>query len=330
MISFQRMSEKFDREQFFKASAIYGAGLAALLLLPDNPYVLKYSGPIKSLQGKEYLSEQSLIRMLNALEATSHPFLGKIVRGVKALHVAQNRPGEFPDWIDERSFPFAIVRDNTNDSFVSFTFAKESDEANGFMIVNYGTGKPQETVEKLFVGMKLGLAYNPDRANPLIAAFLLAKEYLTLLHGISANEEFYDITKKMFPDIQIVDPLGNQISDRVKQKAIGRRLLSNNLENESGAVYKILDGFPILLLGPVLKDLVIAGKIKDYGGLRSFTLAANLVTNSPAEFQRDLTNFMSSWRVRGGFTFPPGTALKVATEPYLGVLIDLGDQINKG
>lgn len=288
----------------------------------------KYNGPIDAFKGLEYVSENSLLEMVNTLEDTRHPFLDKIAQGLKILHSVPIRPQEFPEWIDEESFPFVFVQDSTDTFTTQFQISKSSGDNVKFVVPEKGATEPQEGIDSLFVGIKLGLRNISLKGDLLQPAILLAKEYLTLLHGIVLNEEFYDMTIRLFPDVSILDPLGREITDRSKQKAIGRRLLHNNLTDSTNINWKIADGFSILLLGPVLKDLVVAGTIKNYRNISSIVLAANLVTDNSVEFQRDLVNFIQSWCLKDGFTFPDGTGAKSFSEPYYSAIIRLENQID--
>lgn len=327
-------------KRLFLRRAVTTVGGAIVLTSPIAAYVTsglnrgeqaesKYDGPINAFKGLEYVPRNSILKMTETLENSGHPILGKIAKGVRILHNAQTRPQEFPEWIDERSFPFAVVQDNSNHFTTEFQVSKPSQASVKFVIPSVGATEPQEGIDKMLVGIKLGLRDTPLSGDLFQPALLLAKEYLTLLHLVAFNEEFYDITKSLHPGVLILDPSGREITDRSKQKAVGRRLLLNNLSEKSSAYWKVADGFSMLTLGTVLRDLVASGKIKNYGKIRSIVLAANLVTNSSVELQRDLFGFMESWRLKDGFIFPAGTAAKTFDEPYFSTVISLENQIDQ-
>ena len=177
------------------------------------------------------------------------------------------------------------------------------------------------------VGIQLGLQYTPVSGDPILPAFFLAKEYLTLIHGIALFEEFYDISRKINSNLVFTDLSGREITDPVKQKAVGRRLLYNNLLNNSGSIWKALDGFSILMLGPVLRELVLGGKIGDYKTLGPFARAANLFTAGSVELQKNLVDFMNDWRLKDGFTFPTGYGARSLNEPFFIAVMNLQSQI---
>jgi len=291
------------------------------------PPVLRYEGPINPFKELEYTSEASISRLTNALIVTGHPFLDKVAKGIKSLHGVNIRPDEFPDWVDERSFPFAIVQDNSNTFTTEFQISQYSEDIN-YIVPSSGVMESQEGIDKLLVGIKLGLKNTPILGDPLLPALLLAKGYLTLLQGIAFNEEIFDTVRNLYPDMRFVDAsLSTEFTNRSQQQAVGRRFLYNNLENEGGDVWKIMDGFPILMLGPVLRDLVSTGKLRNYKTLSVVALAANVFTQSPPELQRDLKDFMESWRLKGGFTFPKGSAARILSAPISSTVIDLENQM---
>lgn len=310
-----------------------GAWLVNEALKPPQPQVEQertyYNGPMDRLSGLEYVPRNSLTEMTTALENTGHPILDKIAKGIRVLYSANIKPREFPEWIDEYSFPFTFVQDTTNTFTTEFQVSQSSGDRVKFIIPSQGVNEPQEGIDKILVGIKLGLRDTPLSGDLLQPAILLAKEYLSLLHSIAFNEEFYDLTKGLYSNVEILDLSGREITDRSQKKAIGRRLLKNNLSEDNNVNWKLLDGFSMLMLGPVLRDLVVAGKIKNYRNIRSIVLAANVVTHSSDEFQSNLRNFMESWRLKNGFTFPLGTGAKSFTEPYFNAVIDLENQIDK-
>lgn len=333
-------TQPFSRRLFLRRGLAI-AGITTLALTPPTSYIIshlgessqprkdpakKYDGPIDAFKGLEYVSTNSILELTESLENTKHPFLGKIAQGVCGLLAAKTKPAEFPGCIDEGSFPFTFVQDNTDTFTTQFQISKLSRV--NFLIPSQGAIEPQTGIEQYLVGIKFGLKNTPLSDELLQPAMLLAKEYLTLLHTIAFNEEFYDLTMKLFPDVDIVDPEWKKITDPALQKAIGRRLLHNNLNDESNINWKVLDGFSMLLLGPVLNDLVKNKKITNYRNIKPIIIAANIFSQSSAEFQKDLRDFMESWREQTGFTFPAGTGAKSVSQPYVNAVVNLESQLN--
>ncbi len=314
-----------SRRDFLKKMAILAASAFTISLLPESPARSpKYDGPIKDFQGLEIIPLLTLDRLTTTLEDTRDPVLGKVARGVSLLFTYRNKPKDFPEWVDEKSFPFAFVSDNTSvDSTTHFSVTKRTDKQ---FIVPGHADEPQSEAEKLLMGIKLGLRYTPLSDGLLRPALLLAKEYLTLLHTVAMNEEFYDITLRTFPETKFLDTSGREIIDRNEQKAIGRTLLENNAVNPASPAWKVLDGFAMIMLGPVFKNLVRANKVNSRN-LMFLVKAANVVTTSSPEFQLDLANFMQSWSNQESFLFPQGTGNKTTLEPYVGRIMELENQL---
>jgi hypothetical protein len=287
--------------------------------------VKKYDGPIKQYKGLETIPDRSFDILTKALDDAGHPILDKVANGLRELRSATSRPAEFPSWVDGETFPFTFVQDNTPISSASFQIVEMSNTK--FMIPAMGVIDGQEGIDRLLIGIKLGLKNTPISGEPLLSAILLAKEYLSVLHGIAFNEEFFDIVRNQYPEAIFTDLTGQPITDREQQKSIGRRFLYNNAQDASSSTWKIFDGYSILKLGPVLRDLVAAGKLKNTNPLRPFVLAANLVTQSTPEFQRDLFESLESWRTKNGYTFSEATAAKAFTTPYVDAIQRLQSQI---
>lgn len=303
--------------------------LAYYILHEDEQSQAKYNGPLISFQDLEYVSNNSLLQMLEAMKKTSHPILNKVALGVQTLYESKNRPSEFPDWIDENSFPLKIVQDQNNDtSITQFQALQTSNNEMKFSIPSVGATEPQEAIDKMMVGIKLGLKITPLSGDLLLPALLLTKEYLTLLHGISLNEEYYDLVKKAFPNTPILDISHKEIIDRSKQKAVGRKLLMNNISNDQDIAWKILDGFSMLIAGTILKDLVVSGKLVNYKGMDSLIYASNIVNDSK-ELQTDLENFTKSWCLGNNLLFPVGTGEKSTGKLYTDAVIKLENQISQ-
>ena len=313
------------------AGTAVGLGLGALYLSRREPQIKKYEGQIERLKGLPLIEDGDLGKMLDSLEATGMPLLAKISHDLRVALVVNYNDGSYPAWIKGESFPLRVTR---NDSSISEAAAEAKVSPKPEDKFIYSTnGKAPEIIPEpsgMTIAINLGLTQKMKEADPLLRGFLLAKEYLSHLAIIAVSDDMFEALGQN-PDIKITDLENKPITDIKKQQAVGRTMTLLNLRDMNSDVYKIIDGFPIMLLASAVIFLKGNNKLPE-GFLQlmdSFITANNLVYKRDVSFWKEAMGAVNVWVNGNGTLFPKGTGLKAMSEPIASFILELQSEIAK-
>lgn len=292
-----------------------------------------YQGVIEPLRGLTLIEQKELDETLSALEETKYPLLQKIAEDIRFITFSKTKPEKFPSWISENSFPFQIVRHNSEISAINIYITEErKGDSNKFIVQTKGQKSTQTEINEVAIATNLGIT--PQIENePLVKGFLLAKEHLTYLLAINFAGELYNYIIANEPRIKITDFEGKPITDEGKKTRIGLTLLLKYISNQETDVWKIIDGFPMMLLVPAIISLRAKNKIPNsFVEVPGLLLANNLmVTRIQKEGTKpleDLMKIVNAYTKDGSLLLPKNT-VELALGEFAPLTLKLQSEIKK-
>lgn len=271
-----------------------------------------YSGTIRNLQGREVASESELQGILQTLTDFKRPFWTKIANELQTLTTIRQRPADFPDWIEEASFPLTIVTNKSAVASAVTITASIKDLAYSVHSADNSAPSTHNTVAERseYIALDLPLT-NPyiEKAHPFIKAFLAAKELLTHLTKFAFMDDFYRISTEK-GTLRYTDPQGNPINDPETRRSIGMTEFLKLAKDINNPVYKLVDQFPLLLMIPELKELARKSQLpKDFYTLLAYVPNTNfrLYDASSNQARADLTSIIDDWTPTSSLLLPPHT-----------------------
>lgn len=275
---------------------------------PERPSV--YDGPIPDLIGKPFIEEARLSTILDTLSNSPSPLLKKVASDIKRLHSSSQNPTEFPSWISN-STPLVITNNLDDTSIAAYAYTLNENPDTNFKVTGVGTFKE---FAKSAYGIHLGSGGGLRSSGAFAEGLFLAKEYISSMLMYRMCLEYYEYLQDGNL-AQITDMQNHPITDKNRQRIIGGSLFFNALKNHSSNEWKIADGFPVLMVAAVVRDLVTARQMSgSLNGLGYIYAGANMLDEDGQTLA--LVNQISNkWVSTNSLLLPEGTMNIVEKNP---------------
>ncbi|MCR4329290.1 MAG: hypothetical protein NUV65_01970 [Candidatus Roizmanbacteria bacterium] len=290
--------------------AACASGEGANAVIPGyNPEAVSH---IPGLVGKDFLAEVDLEKYLANLKGSRVPFYGFAADQIQALATARSRPADFPDYVNEGSFPMPIMTDRNNASLAALGIESwEQDPNAGFIYTmpdkSVHTGKP---FSSLYFGINLGRTEQLTLNTDFIIAQFLAKEYVSHAFGFRMQRDLINILREDGMTFQSSD--NQAITNTSVLQKIGASIAINEMTNATSDLWRIFDVFPLLVVGNSFANAIFANEApwQSSHGDQYLYMAASAAQKTP-QIERTIDTLTNNWMRSGKPIMPEGTLQSV-------------------
>lgn len=211
----------------------------------------KYEGAL-DLKGQNFLDSYTLTEQMTALKDAGHPLLTKTHAQLVNLLKPERHP-EFDSWVSEVNSPLPVLENQTTTASVSFRF-KEHPTEYAYTVLPDGSGIRIKKAEDMVFAISLPRSPLVKASSPLAQSIFLAKEAISLALVLGHARD-YDKMVEAGKEATFTDENRQPLTDPASKQEAGRTLFNNQTRDLAGPLNSVIDGFPILLLAPVVRNL---------------------------------------------------------------------------
>ncbi|MBI2314981.1 hypothetical protein HYU93_02910 [Candidatus Daviesbacteria bacterium] len=271
-----------------------------------------YGGVIEDIRGLPYVEKNHLNRILDALTGANYPLLQKISSGLRIVTTSA-KPAELPEEITAHSFPLAVVWQNNRISQV---------------VVRAQVGGSRDE-EKYIIADGVSSA-NRYKINSLDVAIQLGiPEHISLILLGNLVNESWEAASNL--NVKITDINGSPLTDPRQQRAAGFGIMLVETTNKATPVYKIIDGYPILMLGAAAMALHSRNQLPEETQkvIYPFLMAAQILNDRGVDFVKDLMGTVNQWTASDRLMLPTGTVRKIFEPQMVKAVLQLQEKLSK-
>lgn len=240
-------------------------------------------------------TQKEIQTVLKILLDSPSGLVRKASRDLRSLVQVDSRPLEFPDWVDENSFPVVITRDFSADPATRLFL--EPKRRSGLIRDFIDTASDREYRELEEVSFRFLFDFNSlEKFGRFGGGLLLAKEYLAAMLGFKIATEFYDLVYDS-QNPRFTERDGRPIVDRERQIRVGATyFVSMWKDRETGAARLVDDMTTLFLAASLPKDMSNSGAFDSFPARDKIELVRFLIRsrgNFPV--RRSTESLVNSW-----------------------------------